>query len=63
MSELKPTFTIRRMSPEDTLDLINTWNDQMNEDEPKSYNITNDEQRYELVRQVLSKELTIKEVF
>ena len=58
----EPFFVIRRLSPEDATMMLATRLKKDKSSKPKSYNITNDDQRYELVRRVLAKELTIKEV-
>lgn len=59
---LEPLFSVKRLTPEEAFSLISARLKKMKSVETKSYNITNDDQRFELVRQVLNKELTIKEV-
>ena len=58
----EPAFKVKRLDPETALDVLNSWLRQASLQESKSYNITNDDQRYELVRRILAKEITIKEV-
>eukprot|EP00826_Nyctotherus_ovalis_P015938 TRINITY_DN14574_c0_g2_i1.p1 TRINITY_DN14574_c0_g2~~TRINITY_DN14574_c0_g2_i1.p1 ORF type:complete len:118 (-),score=10.94 TRINITY_DN14574_c0_g2_i1:410-763(-) len=57
-----PMFTIERKSPEKMLQLLTSLARANDSRSQKSYNVTNDEQCYELVRRVLAKELTIKKV-
>jgi len=59
---IEPLFVIRRLSPEEAMHVLMAKLKKVNLGKPKSYNITSDDQRYELVRRVLAKELTIKEV-
>ena len=59
---LEPFFVIRRLSPEEATFMMASRLKREKMSKPKSYNITSDDQRYELVRRVLAKELTIKEV-
>ena len=59
---IEPFFSIKRLSPEDATHLIATRLKKTRLSETKSYNITNDNQRYELVRRVLNKELSLKNV-
>ena len=58
----EPFFSIKRLSPEDATRLIATRLKKARLSSTKSYNITSDDQRYELVRRVLDKELSLKEV-
>ena len=53
-------FTIRRLSPEDAIKLKRQWRDKVVK-VAKSYMITNDAQRFELLDLVLNKQTTIKE--
>ncbi len=63
MSVMEPAFKIKRLTPDEALGILSSWTKrECVQEAPKSYNITNDDQRYELVRRVLAKELTIKEV-
>ena len=55
-------FTVKRLCPEDVNRLLKTYWKKKTNLATKSYNVTNDSQRFELVRVVLSKEMTIKEV-
>lgn len=57
-----PFFTIKRKTPEASLQLLMHFAKHKNNPNTKSYNVTNDDQRYELIRRVLAKELTIKKV-
>ena len=59
---IEPFFVIKRLSPEEASVLLTARLKRAKHVMPKSYNITNDDQRYELVRRVLARELTIKEV-
>ena len=57
----KRPFTVRRLSPEEAMNILKTF-DKWKETTPvKSYNITSDGQRFELIRRVVAKEITIKE--
>lgn len=57
-----PFFSVKRKSPEETIRLLSSLTRSKLSLVSKSYNVTNDEQRYELIRRVLAKELTIKKV-
>ncbi len=56
-------FLVKRLAPDDAVSILCVWLRRTRNTKPKSYNITSDDQRFELVRRVLDKELTIKEVF
>jgi hypothetical protein len=58
----EPFFVVRRLTPEEVTVMLAARLRQDKMSKPKAYNITSDEQRFELVRRVLAKELTIKEV-
>ena len=58
----EPFFVIQRLSPEEASLVLASKLKGLKQNKHKSYNVTNDEMRYELVRRVLAKELTIKEV-
>jgi len=61
--EKKPEiFTVKRLSPEKVLSLLEARDKKAKHAQPRSYNITNDSQRFEFLHKVLNKELTIKEV-
>lgn len=59
---LEPFFIIKRLTPDEAVEILNARAKKAKLGDTKSYNITNDDQRFELVRRVLNKELTIKEV-
>ena len=60
--KLEEVFCVKRMTPEEAFNVLKTAFIKKDCNSLKSYNITNDEQRFELIRRVLGKELTIKEV-
>jgi len=62
--KLEEIFCVKRLAPEEAFDVMKTalCKKDCSSLALKSYNITNDEQRFELIRRVLGKELTIKEV-
>ncbi len=57
----EPAFKIHRLSPEEALDILEAHFKENKPTEPKSYNITTDEQRFALIKRVTAKELTIKQ--
>lgn len=61
-SIVKP-FYIKRYSPEELLNIMTKRNYGAIKLPSRSYQITNDDQRFWLVKKVLSGELTISEVF
>ena len=55
-------FTVKRLCPDDVNRLLKAYWKKRTNLATKSYNVTSDSQRFELVRLVLSKEMTIKKV-
>jgi hypothetical protein len=55
-------FTVKRLSPEKVISILEERAKKARRAIPRSYNITNDSQRFEFLMKVLNKELTIKEV-
>lgn len=58
---LQPTFLIKRLIPTEAITLLRSWTKEKNPLPLKSYEITTDEQRFNLIRRVKARELTIKE--
>lgn len=57
----EPAFVVKRLSPDAVYALHQSWAAQRQFGATRSYNVTTDDQRFELVRRVLSRELSIKE--
>jgi hypothetical protein len=55
-------FNIKRLNPEEIAPILKSYRKRKAQVQAKDYNITNDSQRFELVRIVLGREMTIKDV-
>eukprot|EP00826_Nyctotherus_ovalis_P046574 TRINITY_DN5278_c0_g1_i20.p2 TRINITY_DN5278_c0_g1~~TRINITY_DN5278_c0_g1_i20.p2 ORF type:complete len:139 (+),score=30.11 TRINITY_DN5278_c0_g1_i20:331-747(+) len=60
MKRMENTFAIKRLTPEDADALRKSWIHPQKSIQ-RSYKITNDEQRYEFLRRVIHKEMTVSE--
>ncbi len=56
-----PSFAIKRLSPEEAAPIQIAWLRAKRKAIQRSYNITTDDQRYQLLHKVLSKEMTVSE--
>ncbi len=57
-----PDFCVKRLSPEQAVQLWRIRAKRAKLSAPRTYNVTNDDLRYQFLQKVLSKELSVKEV-
>lgn len=62
VDEPSATFSIKRYTPEEVIAKLSSIYGGRRKLTKKSYNLTNDQQRLDLIQSVFDKELTIKEV-
>ncbi len=58
---VEPPFAIRRLSPDETVTMWRARLKTARMAKPRTYNVTNDDLRYQFLQRVLSKELSVKQ--